>query len=255
MLHSDVKYLFIILLFGLFLLPKTIKAQKDSTLYLAGAIQVTNNGFSNIPTFTLGKPAAIFNFTTRSNRLSFEPEMRFSYEGKLWSILLWGRYKLVEKENYQLRVGLHPGFAFNSQTSSIGSETIESQVVRRYLTGEISQTFKMNNHLSSTVYYLYANGRDVGTPKNTHYLAYILGVSNLKVSENLSFNVIPQVFYLRTGGKEGYYFSSALQVKKQGWPVHLGAMMNKSIRSEINAKDFNWNLSLHYTFRSKFNRN
>jgi hypothetical protein len=48
-----------------------------------GAITVTNNGISFIPTFSLGKPAVIFDFSV-GQRLSFDPQLRFALEGKPW---------------------------------------------------------------------------------------------------------------------------------------------------------------------------
>ena len=46
-----------------------------------GAVTVTNNGISFIPTFSLGKPAVIFDMAV-GRKLTFEPQFRFSLEGK-----------------------------------------------------------------------------------------------------------------------------------------------------------------------------
>lgn len=48
-----------------------------------GAITATNNGISFIPTFSLGKPAVIFDLSV-GKRLSFDPQFRFALEGKPW---------------------------------------------------------------------------------------------------------------------------------------------------------------------------
>jgi len=37
--------------------------------------------------FTLGKPAAIFDLSVGNERLAFEPQFRFSLEGKPWSFI------------------------------------------------------------------------------------------------------------------------------------------------------------------------
>jgi hypothetical protein len=60
----------------------------DSTtqvINFRAATSVTNNGFSFIPAFSLGKPATIFNLNINGGkRLSFEPEFRFpSLDAKL----------------------------------------------------------------------------------------------------------------------------------------------------------------------------
>ena len=60
-------------------------AKKDSAAsigHFGGAISVTNNGISLIPTFSLGKPAIIFDMSAGKRRLSFEPQLRFGLDGK-----------------------------------------------------------------------------------------------------------------------------------------------------------------------------
>ena len=57
----------------------------DSTkniFHFAGGVTVTNKGISLVPTFTLGKPAAIFDPSTGKRKLYFEPQLRFALEGK-----------------------------------------------------------------------------------------------------------------------------------------------------------------------------
>jgi hypothetical protein len=58
--------------------------QVDSTTQMVNfkvTGSVTNNGFSFIPAFSLGKPAAIFNLNINGGkRFSFEPEFRFALQ-------------------------------------------------------------------------------------------------------------------------------------------------------------------------------
>ena len=80
----------------LYLTPFSFSQKADSTKgigHFSGAVSVTNNGISFVPTFSLDKPAAIFNLSMGKNRFSFEPDLRFSLAGKPWSFLFWGRYK------------------------------------------------------------------------------------------------------------------------------------------------------------------
>ena len=70
---------------------------------------VTNNGVSLIPSFSLGKPAAIFDLSLGKKRLSFEPQFRFALSGKPWSFLFWWRYKLIQAKNLPLMwAHIHP---------------------------------------------------------------------------------------------------------------------------------------------------
>ena len=49
-----------------------------SISYFSGAVGVTNNGISIVPSFSLDKPAVQFNLAMGKNRSSFEPDIRFS---------------------------------------------------------------------------------------------------------------------------------------------------------------------------------
>ena len=69
----------------------------QKTYHISGAVAVTQNGFSILPMFTLGKPAAIFDLSVGSDRIAFEPQFRFSLEGRPWSFIFWFRYKAVNQ--------------------------------------------------------------------------------------------------------------------------------------------------------------
>src|SRR5712671_4907165 len=98
-----------LLVFVLLLFAHSSFSQKmDSTKsisHFSGSVSVTNNGISLIPTFSLGKPATIFNLSMSKGKLSFEPELRFALEGKPWSFLFWWRYKLLKSDKFMINVG------------------------------------------------------------------------------------------------------------------------------------------------------
>ena len=64
----------------------------------------------------------------------------------------------------------------------------------------------------------------------------------------ITLRVNPQLFFLNTAYKNGFYIASSFSVVKKNWPVYVGAMVNKGIKTDIPSKDFNWNVSLNYTF-------
>ena len=69
-------------LFSVFLHLSSVSfSQKaDSTKvvnHISGAVTVTNNGISLIPTFSLGKPATVLDFAAGRKKLSFDPQLRF----------------------------------------------------------------------------------------------------------------------------------------------------------------------------------
>ncbi len=93
-------------------------AQKgDSTLFFRSSLSVTHNGFSFIPSFSLGKPAAILDVAVGNKRLSFEPQFRFALEGKPWSFIFIYRYKFIDRDKFQFTFGGHiPAIVFRTET-------------------------------------------------------------------------------------------------------------------------------------------
>ncbi|MCU0468164.1 MAG: hypothetical protein MUF58_06140 [Arcicella sp.] len=80
--------------------------------FFRGQITVTNNGVSLIPSFSLGKPAVLFDLNIGKGRLSFDPMIRFGMNGKPWSFIFWWRYKMVQQKKFNLGVGAHPSVVF-----------------------------------------------------------------------------------------------------------------------------------------------
>lgn len=100
-----------LILFFLFITINTYS--QESLINISGNISVTNNGISLVPSFSLEKPASIINLNFSSNKLSFEPDLRFSLEGKPWSFLFWWRYKVTNNNSrFNLRIGANNSYLF-----------------------------------------------------------------------------------------------------------------------------------------------
>jgi hypothetical protein len=216
-----------------------------------GAVNVTNNGISFIPTFSLGKPAVIFDMVV-GRKLSFEPQFRFSLEGKPWSFLFWWRYKVLRTEKFFFNTGAHLGLAYKTIDVSVNGETKDVQTVNRYLAGELSPNYLLTKNISIGMYYLYSRGIDPDATRNTHFLTLNANFSELKLSGQYFVKFVPQVYYLRMNQYDGYYFTSSLTLAKRKSPFSISGMFNKIIQTDISAsKNFVWNASLVYRFNKK----
>ena len=225
---------------------QTSDSTKRSSV-LSGSIGVTNNGISLIPSFSLEKPAALFNMSWQKGRFSFDPELTFSLEGKPWYQLYWFRYKLVSTTKFQLGAGTHLGLNFRSKfLPPIG----ESIITERYLVGELSPTYSIAKHTSVGLYYLHGRGFDIGTTQALHFIGLNTTFSDINLAKNLLLSLTPQVYYLKAYGPEGVYFTSTFSLKMKNVPISLRSTMNKVIQTKIpGSKDFLWNLVLSYSFQ------
>ena len=94
--------------------PETTKEPTNFKTF----VSVTNNGISLIPTFSLGEPAIIFEASI-GRRLTFDPMIRYSLEGKPWSYIFWWRYKLIKPNKLQMTLGAHPSIMFRTVNGTI----------------------------------------------------------------------------------------------------------------------------------------
>lgn len=228
--------------------------QTDTTrqpFHFSGSVSATHNGLSFIPTFSLEKPAAIFNLSM-GRKVRFEPEMRFGLDGKPWSFLFWWRYPLLKTGHFSLRVGAHPAMNFKSQTVTLNGVQQKAIISRRFLAGELAPVYTISKNLSTGAYYLYSRGLDPGTAKNNHFLAFNWTVSHLRLIKEWYLKMAPQVYYLKLDQQDGYFVTSSFTIAKPGFPFSLGAIINKRLKADIaGSRDFVWNTTLVYSFSSK----
>ncbi|MFY9152624.1 MAG: hypothetical protein WAO52_11445 [Prolixibacteraceae bacterium] len=233
----------------------TIAENADSTKqvsHFSGSVLVTNKGISLIPSLTLGKPAAQFEFSMGKGKLTFEPQFRFALEGKPWSFIFWWRYKFTDTERFRFNIGAHPALSFKTVDLSASGGSADGMIVRRYLAAELAPTFVLSKKVSVGPYYLIARGVEEEIAHNTHYLTLRGNVSNMRLSEQLTMEISPQVYYLRIHKTVGYYWASGFSLAKTNLPVSFSALINKKIDSDIAGDDFIWNVSLIYSFGKKY---
>lgn len=211
-----------------FTYAQTIENPKND-YHFSGNVSVTNNGISFIPTFSLGKPAAIFNISLGGKKLSFEPEFRASLEGKPWSLILWWRYKLLNNDKVKFTVGAHPALSFKNVVTDVTGVQTTIIVAQRYLAGELSSNYFLSKDISIGSYYLYSRGIETNATQNTNFLTLNSCFSNINLSKELSMRFSPQVYYLKMDSKDGLFFSASLTLSKKNSPISISALINKII--------------------------
>jgi hypothetical protein len=227
----------------------------DSTkhIYNFGSnVMVTNNGISFIPTFSLGKPAVIFDMSV-GRKLSFEPQFRFALEGKPWSFLFWWRYKLIKSHKVFVGLGAHPALSFKTITVTTTEGTQDIIRAQRYLAGELSPNYFITKNISVGMYYLYSRCLEEESIRNTNFLTLNANFSNIPLAGKFYMKFAPQLYYLKMDNQDGFYFTSALTLANRRVPISISTIVNKVIQTEITtSKDFVWNINLIYTFKKSY---
>lgn len=231
-----------------------LSAQRpDSTFSFRTDLTLTNNGFSIVPAFTLGAPAAFLDMRMGNRRLTFEPQFRFALEGRPWSFIFIYRYKAIIKSRFQLAVGAHlPGLNFITRTVEIGGIQEPLSVARRFLAAEIIPTYKLSQHTTIGLYYLRGHGFQEHGPQNSHFLSLQGNLNKIRMAGRSYFSFQPQVFYLKVDKAEGYYVNATATFGLHNFPVTLSGIVNKAITSTLAAQRFDWSINLVYTIDKRF---
>ena len=226
------------------------KEKKSS--YFGGSVTATNNGLSLIPTFSLGKPAVLFGMNV-GRRLTFEPEFRFSMEGKPWIFIFWWRYKFVDTEKFRFNAGVNPSIRFKSITITNNGVTNEGMAIQRNIAMDISPNYYLTKNISIGLYYLKSHSLEENTIRNTDFVTINSEFSHIKLINRVYAKLKPQVYFLRMDDRHGFYFTSRQSIVIQDFPVSVESIINKEIEANIiGSKDFVWNLSLIYSFGKQY---
>jgi hypothetical protein len=230
------------------------KADSAKRMYqIKGAVTVTNKGISLVPTFTLGKPAAIFDLSMGKKKLFFEPQLRFALEGKPWSFLFWWRYKLLSNDKFAVTLGAHPALNFKTETVTVNGVTKRSIITRRYLAAELAPNYFISKNISVGFYYLVSRCLDKDAARNTNFLTLNSNFSNIRLGNQFFARFIPQLYYLNQDGKDGFYYTATLTLGMKNFPLAAQSIINKTIKTNITAsQNFVWNASLIYSFSKKY---
>lgn len=223
----------------------------DKTFNFSGSASITNKGISTFPNFTLGKPAAIFNFSM-GNRLSFDPVFRFSLKGQPWGFILWGHYKLVEQEKFLLTLGGHPAITFKSTSLILDNDTNTVMVSKRYLAGQILPVYKVSDNFKIGLHYIYSTGLEQDVTKNNHFITINGVLSTNELPKEFSLSVKPEFYYLKMDEQDGIYFTASVGLAKRDFPLSISSILNKKIKSTIPGDEFLWNISLIYQFSNTY---
>lgn len=232
----------------------TFSQQTDTTQspsFLRGQITATNNGVSLIPTFSLGRPAVLFDMNIGKGRLSFDPMFRFGMNGKPWAFVFWWRYKLIQQKKFNLGLGAHPSVVFRDISVTENGISRNLLAAQRYFAWEVSPTYLVSKNANLGVYYLGSKGLTKDVLQHTTFLA-LRSVLNLKLSDKLRMSLIPQAYYLKMDDNAGTYVNATLNLFKRNFPVSLNAIASKAIKTEIAGKDFLWSIGLVYNINKQY---
>jgi hypothetical protein len=239
-------------------LSPTLSAQKSDTIIakinsFTGAVTIQSKGISTIPNLTLGKPAVVFDMKL-GRKLTFEPQFRFSLEGKPWAMVFWWRYYGSIGKKFTVTFHTNHSLSYKSITSYTSSGTSQ-EIIRttRYLAGAIAPNYQVSKYLGIGMYLFYTHGLETFITRNTYMAAFRPTFSNIPITKNIIARVAPEIYYLKMDDNGGVFFNSRFLISKKNSPLSISGLINKPLESNIPSDyDFLWNVGLTYTFNKKY---
>jgi len=221
---------------------------KNENIRLTGSVTLTTKGLSTFPNLTLGKPAAIFEFSVGNDQFRFDPTLRFGLDGKPWSFIFWLRHEAIRTEKFGLRIGAHPAVTF--KTIDVIQNGSSSEMLRSttFLAAEVAPVFRVAKNISLSPYYLFSYGIEDYAVQYSNFFTLIANIANINLTENIYSNLMAQVFYLKMDDRDGLFVNSTLSVNKRNFPLSVSTTLNRAIESTIPGDKLLWNLNLTYRF-------
>ncbi len=250
-------YLKVLSLLFLIGISQTLFAQNEGSdndiiSSFSGAVTIQSKGISTIPNLTLGKPAIAFDMKV-GRKLTFEPQFRFSLEGKPWAIVFWWRYNESITEKFSLNFSANHSLSFKSIPDPSSATSQEIIRAGRYLVGTLTPNYQATKNIGVSMYLFYARGLDQYVAKNLYLVSFRPSFSNIPVTKNISARFNPQVYYLNMNKKDGVFLNSTVSISKKDCPLSVSALINKTLKSNITSEyDLLWNVSMTYSFGKNY---
>ncbi len=222
--------------------------EKNENLRLAGSVTLTTKGLSTFPNLTLGKPAAIFDFSVGGDKFRFDPTLRFGLDGKPWTFIFWLRYQAIQTEKFGLRVGAHPAYSFRTIEMVQIGKNIDILRATTFLAGEIAPVFRVAKNVTLGPYIILTHGVDDDAVQYSNFISLVSNITDINLGGKLYSNLMGQAYYLRMDDRNGYYINGTLSVNMRNFPLSVSSTVNRAIESTIPGEKLLWNLNLIYRF-------
>lgn len=162
----------------------------------------------------------------------------------------------MKREKFEFIVGTHAP-AINFKSATVAEDGVIKEVVktrRFYPVVELLPVYKIKKDIALSIYYLFGTGIEKEVSSKNHFLSIRPDFNNVPLTKQVFLCLNPQFYYLRIDDLDGLYSAVSLTVAHRKLPFSISTMMNMKLKSEIATQDFDWNVSLNYSFANKYVR-
>jgi hypothetical protein len=234
-------------------IPLLSRNRQDSTarpLLLTGSIDITNNGISPVPAFSLGKPAVMTAFSLQKNKFSFTHQFNYGIDGKPWSSNNWFRFQFPWRK-FIFRAGTNWSLFFKQSTIVENNQTITVKRVNRYSENELAVFYEVNDHFSIQAMWWHDEGLDVDAVKRGDFWSLATEINTFPGSSYFNLKLRPNLFYLRNKIPfQGLFVSNKTTLTYKQLPLSIFFQAVQPLAADGSGK-FTWNIGLNYSFNNE----
>jgi hypothetical protein len=160
----------------------------------------------------------------------------------------------VKKEKFEFIVGTHAP-AINFKSATVAENGIEKDVIkarRFYPALELLPVYQIKKDITLSMYFLYGKGMEQEVSSNNYFLSVRPDFNNIPLTKQVYLRLNPQFYYLKINDLDGFYAAGSFTLAHRKLPLSISTMMNKKLKSDIDTKDFEWNVGLTYAFGKEF---
>ncbi len=229
-----------------------VAAQKDSSKdkpKLSGVVIITSNGISQIPAYSLDKPAISAFFNLKIKRFSYEPDINYGIDGRPWGMGNTFMYLIMDKKKLKFKAGVSLGLAFSYPEVLQGGKQVKVNKAERYLIVKIIPSYLFSKKSSLSLIYWNAHNLEKESIKLISFLSAVVSITNIRVSEKFYCGFLPQVFYLKVDKEDGLFFSPTVRFGLNKFPLFFSSQVNTALITNISSNSgLKWNVALNYNF-------
>jgi hypothetical protein len=210
-----------------------------------GSVQVTNNGISFVPAFSLGRAASITMLYITSNRFYYYPEFDLGLDFKPWQIGQRLGYNIIKRKKFNLALGTGLGLYFNQYASQITNEEFQLQ---RYTMGELGAGYSFSGRLRLQAFYFYSRALDKVGIESGHMIMVNLLIDRIKLSAGSYLSFAPTFVWLtNTAPYDGVFVSQVTSFHLDRIKPNLFVQTTVPVYTKPHS-DFIWNTGISFPF-------
>ncbi|MBX7126289.1 MAG: hypothetical protein K1X47_11405 [Cyclobacteriaceae bacterium] len=234
-----------LLSFGMLLNYPSMAQTDGQAVSVSGNIQVTQNGISPVPAFSLGRPALMANARVRKGRFYVQPEMNFGLDARPWTINLRPGFDVIRRQKYTITLGANLSLFFKRLGPNVLQQEYE---VQRYSLFELNTEFRLRENRKLIFLYWHTTRNDQYKFHFGQFTMLTYEMKNLRLGKKGSLTIRANAFYVNNQVPfVGFFLSHITTYQRERWKFNLFGQTVFPLRAEPNGGIL-WNTGVNIPF-------